>query len=84
MFRSRGYVFGGTDTRDGLEQSRELIEDIDSMPASCRSYFLNTLDGATSKEGMYLIGTTNYPEKIDPALMNRAGRFENLIYRKGP
>jgi AAA+ superfamily predicted ATPase len=42
-----------------------VIEDIDSMPDSCRSYFLNTLDGATSKEGIYLIGTTNYPEKID-------------------
>jgi len=53
-----------------------VIEDIDSMPESCRSYFLNTLDGATSKEGIFLIGTTNYPEKIDPALMNRAGRFD--------
>jgi SpoVK/Ycf46/Vps4 family AAA+-type ATPase len=53
-----------------------VIEDIDSMPESARSYFLNTLDGATSKEGIFLVGTTNYPEKIDPALMNRAGRFD--------
>lgn len=53
-----------------------VIEDIDSMPESSRSYFLNTLDGATSKEGIFLIGTTNYPDKIDPALMNRAGRFD--------
>ncbi|TNJ60304.1 ATP-binding protein [Paenibacillus hemerocallicola] len=53
-----------------------IIEDIDSMPEQVRSYFLNTLDGATSKEGIFLIGTTNYPEKIDPALMNRAGRFD--------
>jgi len=53
-----------------------IIEDIDSMPEHVRSFFLNTLDGATSKEGIFLIGTTNYPEKIDPALMNRAGRFD--------
>ena len=61
-----------------------VIEDIDSMPESCRSYFLNTLDGATSKEGVYLIGTTNYPEKIDPALMNRAGRFDRAYEVKTP
>lgn len=61
-----------------------VIEDIDSMPNSCRSYFLNTLDGATSKEGIYLIGTTNYPEKIDPALMNRAGRFDRAYEVKPP
>ena len=42
-----------------------VIEDIDSMPERARSYFLNVLDGATSKEGVFLIGTTNYPEKID-------------------
>ncbi|MFS0785585.1 ATP-binding protein [Shouchella sp. 1P09AA] len=53
-----------------------IIEDIDSMPDGVRSYFLNTLDGATSKEGIFLIGTTNYPEDIDPGLMNRAGRFD--------
>ncbi|GAF20693.1 cell division protein FtsH [Bacillus sp. JCM 19047] len=53
-----------------------IIEDIDSMPDGVRSYFLNTLDGATSKEGIFLIGTTNYPEEIDPGLMNRAGRFD--------
>ena len=53
-----------------------VIEDIDSMPDGVRSFFLNTLDGATSKEGIFLIGTTNYPEKIDPGLMNRGGRFD--------
>ncbi|WP_051237132.1 AAA family ATPase [Paenibacillus pinihumi] len=53
-----------------------VIEDIDSMPQEVRSFFLNTLDGATSKEGIFLIGTTNYPDKIDPGLMNRAGRFD--------
>ncbi|MBB6675361.1 AAA family ATPase [Cohnella nanjingensis] len=61
-----------------------VIEDIDSMPTSCRSFFLNILDGATSKEGVFLIGTTNYPENIDPALMNRAGRFDRAYEVKLP
>ncbi|GIO25823.1 ATP-binding protein [Ornithinibacillus bavariensis] len=61
-----------------------VIEDIDSMPEESRSVFLNTLDGATSKEGIFLIGTTNYPEKIDPALINRAGRFDRAYEIKQP
>lgn len=61
-----------------------IIEDIDSMPEEARSVFLNTLDGATSKEGIFLIGTTNYPEKIDPALINRAGRFDRAYEIKHP
>ncbi|WP_183163937.1 ATP-binding protein [Alteribacter keqinensis] len=61
-----------------------VIEDIDSMPELVRSVFLNTLDGATSKEGIFLIGTTNYPEQIDPALINRAGRFDRAYELKGP
>ncbi|NQX59747.1 AAA family ATPase [Paenibacillus qinlingensis] len=61
-----------------------VIEDIDAMPHRARSYFLNILDGATSKEGIFLIGTTNYPEQIDPALMNRAGRFDRAYEIKLP
>lgn len=61
-----------------------IIEDIDSMPDESRSVFLNTLDGATTKEGIFLIGTTNYPEKIDPALINRAGRFDRAYEIKQP
>ncbi|WP_052345875.1 ATP-binding protein [Paucisalibacillus sp. EB02] len=61
-----------------------VIEDIDSMPEHSRSVFLNTLDGATTKEGIFLIGTTNYPEKIDPALINRAGRFDRAYEIRQP
>lgn len=61
-----------------------VIEDIDSLPASCRSTFLNKLDGTTKNEGIFLIGTTNFPEKIDPALMNRAGRFDRTYEIEDP
>ncbi|RXJ00650.1 ATP-binding protein [Anaerobacillus alkaliphilus] len=61
-----------------------VIEDMDSMPEEVRSVFLNILDGSTSKEGIFLIGTTNYPEKIDPALINRSGRFDRAYELKLP
>lgn len=61
-----------------------VIEDIDSMPEYTRSLFLNTLDGAQSREGIFLIGTTNYPDRIDPALINRAGRFDRAYEIMNP
>lgn len=54
-----------------------IIEDIDSLiTPENRSAFLNILDGVGVKSGIYFIGTTNYPERIDPAFMNRSGRFD--------
>jgi SpoVK/Ycf46/Vps4 family AAA+-type ATPase len=61
-----------------------VIEDIDSIPESMRSMFLNYLDGAQNNEGVFIVGTTNYPDKIDPALMNRAGRFDRAYEIKLP
>ena len=61
-----------------------VIEDIDSMPDYTRSVFLNTLDGTQSREGLFIIGTTNYPQKIDPALINRAGRFDRAYEIPSP
>ena len=54
------------------------------MPDFTRSVFLNTLDGTQSREGLFVIGTTNYPEKIDPALINRAGRFDRAYEIPAP
>lgn len=54
-----------------------VIEDIDSLITNeNRSEFLNLLDGIDVKSGIYFIGTTNYPERIDPAFINRSGRFD--------
>lgn len=61
-----------------------VIEDLDSLPSSTRSTFLNTLDGATTKEGIFLIGTTNYPDRVDKALINRVGRFDRTYEIKLP
>ena len=40
--------------------------------------FLNCMDGFNSQEGMILILTTNYPEKLDSAL-KRSGRIDHSI-----
>lgn len=62
-----------------------IIEDIDSLITdSNRSDFLNILDGVAGRSGMYFIGTTNYPEKIDPAFMNRSGRFDRTFKIENP
>ncbi|MCC5841577.1 MAG: ATP-binding protein [Opitutales bacterium] len=42
--------------------------------------FLGALDGVRQrKEGLFLLAATNYPEKIDPALL-RGGRFGTPVY----
>ena len=62
-----------------------VIEDIDSViNRANRSELLNILDGVNMKSGVYFIGTTNYPEKIDPAFVNRSGRFDRLYKIPNP
>jgi len=61
---------------DPEKSSILIIEDMDTLPPGTRSTFLNCLDGVNTREGLFIIGTTNYPEKVDPALINRAGRFD--------
>jgi SpoVK/Ycf46/Vps4 family AAA+-type ATPase len=61
-----------------------VIEDIDSIPDKTRSTFLNAIDGASTLNGVFIIATTNYPDRIDSALMNRAGRFDRTYEVKKP
>lgn len=67
------------------KQAIVIIEDIDSLITSHnRSEFLNILDGVDIKSGVYFIGTTNYPDQIDPAFMNRSGRFDRTYKINNP
>ncbi|KAK9321047.1 P-loop containing nucleoside triphosphate hydrolase protein [Lipomyces orientalis] len=54
-----------------------VLEDLDSLvePAT-RSFFLNELDGLESNHGILTVATTNHPEKIDQAILNRPSRFD--------
>ena len=61
-----------------------IIEDLDAIPKHCRSAFLNALDGLGTKNGIFIIGTTNYPDQVDPGLKHRAGRFDQTYEFTGP
>ncbi len=54
-----------------------ILEDLDSLVNSTnRSFFLNELDGFAANEGILILGTTNHPERLDPAILERPSRFD--------
>ncbi|KAI0795887.1 P-loop containing nucleoside triphosphate hydrolase protein [Abortiporus biennis] len=54
-----------------------ILEDLDSMVVNeVRSFFLNELDGLAQNDGILTIATTNHPERIDDAILNRPSRFD--------
>jgi len=71
---------------ESFEKARDLapsilcFEDIDLLFQHNRmkSYFLNLMDGLEQYEGILTLATTNMPEKIDPALLNRPSRFDRV------
>ena len=58
-----------------------VLEDLDSLiDAKNRSFFLNELDGFASNTGVVVIATTNHPERLDPAILDRPSRFDRKYY----
>jgi DNA replication protein DnaC len=58
-----------------------VFEDLDSMiDDKNRSFFLNELDGFETNTGVVVLATTNYPEKLDPAILDRPSRFDRKYY----
>ena len=54
-----------------------VFEDLDSMiDDKSRSFFLNELDGFEANAGIVVLATTNHPEKLDPAILDRPSRFD--------
>ncbi|GJJ05945.1 hypothetical protein Clacol_000132 [Clathrus columnatus] len=54
-----------------------VLEDLDSLVVPrIRAFFLNELDGLEQNEGILTIATSNHPEKIDDAILNRPSRFD--------
>lgn len=61
------------------------FEDVDGMISDAnRSVFLNELDGLEKNEGLLVIASSNHPERIDPALLNRPSRFDRLFHLGPP
>lgn len=58
-----------------------VMEDIDSLITKyTRSFFLNELDGFAENNGIVVLATTNYPEKLDPAIIDRPSRFDRKYH----
>jgi SpoVK/Ycf46/Vps4 family AAA+-type ATPase len=66
-----------------IEEDRKsivILEDIDSLIETWgESAYLEMLDSAKSINNVLFIATTNYPEKLDPRIYNRPGRFSHVI-----
>ena len=49
-----------------------------------RSFFLNELDGFRSNTGVVVLASTNHPEKLDAAILERPSRFDRKYYFQLP
>lgn len=57
-----------------------ILEDIDSLvQVYGESNYLELLDSAKTIDNVMFISTTNYPERLDPRIYNRPGRFSHVI-----
>lgn len=77
--------------REIFKRARELspcilaIEDLDGLvSAANRTVFLNEMDGFTNNDGILVIASSNYPERIDEALLRRPSRFDQVIHLGPP
>ncbi len=58
-----------------------LLEDMDSLTKETqvsRSVLLSLLDGLRTNRGILIIGSSNNPHEIDPALAHRPSRFDRI------
>jgi AAA+ superfamily predicted ATPase len=69
--------------RSVFEQARRsapcilVMEDLDSLvEGEKRALFLNELDGFAANTGILTLATTNHPERIDRAILERPSRFD--------
>ncbi|MFO7990806.1 MAG: CDC48 family AAA ATPase [Thermoplasmata archaeon] len=65
------------DELDALAPERSLSED-EGVTSRIVNQLLTSLDGVELNTGIVVLGATNRPDRVDPALL-RAGRFDQMI-----
>jgi transitional endoplasmic reticulum ATPase len=54
-----------------------VLEDIETIVTpSTRSYFFNEVDGLENNDGILMVASTNYLDRLDPGLTKRPSRFD--------
>jgi AAA+ superfamily predicted ATPase len=54
-----------------------VFEDIDTIVTpTTRSYFFNEVDGVANNDGIMMVASTNYLDRLDPGLTQRPSRFD--------
>jgi AAA+ superfamily predicted ATPase len=78
-----GHPFPGAGIAMVFERARRIapcivvLEDLDALVREDnRAYFLNELDGFEQNDGIMVLATTNHPERIDAAIIDRPSRFD--------
>ncbi|KAI0455470.1 P-loop containing nucleoside triphosphate hydrolase protein [Xylaria acuta] len=62
-----------------------VFEDLDSIVSDqVRSYFLNEVDGLKNNDGIFMIGSTNHLDRLDPGISKRPSRFDRKYYFPDP
>lgn len=62
-----------------------MIEDLDALvDDENRSFFLNELDGFALNDGVLMIASTNHPERLDVAILERPSRFDRKYHFEAP
>ncbi|KAJ9136558.1 p-loop containing nucleoside triphosphate hydrolase protein [Pleurostoma richardsiae] len=54
-----------------------VFEDLDTIVTDqVRSYFLNEVDGLKANDGIFMVGSTNHLDRLDPGISKRPSRFD--------
>ncbi|KAH0268833.1 P-loop containing nucleoside triphosphate hydrolase protein, partial [Aureobasidium melanogenum] len=62
-----------------------IFEDLDAIITDqTRSYFLNEVDGLTSNDGIFMVGSTNHLDRLDPGISKRPSRFDRKYFFPNP
>lgn len=62
-----------------------VFEDLDTIiTAGVRSYFFNEVDGLRANDGIFMVGSTNHLDRLDPGIAKRPSRFDRKFYFPDP